>query len=119
MCTPFAQQVAGDIARRQSAEATERQHDMGGVLADSAPQRERLRSRRMDICYTMLIAERVVDPVVDAPGQGHWLLSRIIPLAQCSPDLSEGIIGLRKRRRLKVTCIRKREIGRASCRERV
>src|SRR5438552_4918755 len=62
----------------------------------------------MDICHTMLIAERVVDPVVDAPGQGRWLLSRVIPLAQCSPNLSEGIIGLRKRRRLKVTWIQKR-----------
>jgi hypothetical protein len=68
------------------------------ILADPAPQRERLGSRCMDSCYIMLIAERVMDPVVDTPGQGCWLLSRLVRRAKCSRDLTQSIIGLRKRR---------------------
>ena len=69
MGAALAQQVARDVAGRQSAEAAEREHDVGEVLADAAALGERLGRGRPHARDPVRVAHLGVDPVVDPRRQ--------------------------------------------------
>ena len=65
----LAEQVPGDVAGREAAEPREREHAVGVVLADAGAAGPRLGGRGRDRGDAPVVAEVVVDALVDEVGE--------------------------------------------------